>query len=174
MTLFVTVGSTRFDSLIDQILTDALAEQLVEFGFVKLTLQVGKSVYDPQRVEVLREEYNLEVEIYDYKSSITEDIEKSDVVIAHAGAGTSLEVLQTNKRLLIVVNDTLMDNHQQELADQLCEDKYAVQSQVHNLSKNLYLICDTKLTKFELRDPSKFESIFNEALRKVTTTTTNH
>jgi len=164
----VTVGSTRFDRLIDQVLTEESADQLNRLGFACLVLQAGSSDYDIKRVDLLRKEYKIDVEIYDYKSSIKEDIERADVVISHAGAGTCLEVLRANKRLLVVVNDTLMHNHQSELADELSRGNFVVQTSVENIPKSLDIICDTetKLEKFPPKDGSKFEKIFETALEK--------
>ena len=42
-------------------------------------------------------------------------------MISHAGAGTCIEVLQAGKTLAVIVNDSLMDNHQVELAEKLAE-----------------------------------------------------
>jgi UDP-N-acetylglucosamine transferase subunit ALG13 len=43
----------------------------------------------------------------------------ADLVISHAGAGSVLEALHAHKSLLVVVNDSLMDNHQTELAHKM-------------------------------------------------------
>lgn len=176
LTMFVTVGSTKFDDLVERILSDDTVNQIVELGFTKLILQVGSSQYDSKKVEQLREvsskdtSQKLVIELYNYKDSIDEDIERSDVIVGHAGAGTCLETLRNGKRLLIVVNEKLMGNHQSELADQLSRDNYVVQTTVLKFNENLALICDseTKLNKLPARNPSIFEEIFDEALKKVT------
>ncbi len=40
------------------------------------------------------------------------------------GSGSILEALRLKKRLIVVVNDRLMDNHQQELADAMMQENY--------------------------------------------------
>lgn len=59
---------------------------------------------------------NIAVECYSYKPSLKEDLLAADVVIGHAGAGTILESLALRKKMAVVINDHLMDNHQSELA----------------------------------------------------------
>lgn len=171
LTMFVTVGSSKFDKLVKTILSDESINQIIELGFSKLIMQVGSSTYDKERLDQLKEYCinDLDIELYNLKPSISEDIEKADVVIGHAGAGTCLEVLRNHKRLLIVVNDTLMDNHQSELADQLSQDNFVIQTTVDKFNVDLGRICDseTKLNKFPAKQSAKFEEIFDEALRKV-------
>ena len=41
------------------------------------------------------------------------------LIVSHAGAGSILEGMRLGKLMLVVVNDALMHNHQQELAQEL-------------------------------------------------------
>ena len=50
--------------------------------------------------------------------------ENADLIISHAGAGSCLEALENRRRLLVVINESLMDNHQIELACALKECNY--------------------------------------------------
>ena len=43
------------------------------------------------------------------------------MTISHCGAGTLIETLRGGATAIAVVNETLMDNHQSELADELAE-----------------------------------------------------
>ncbi len=54
------------------------------------------------------------------------DVASASLVISHAGAGSCLEALEANKPLIVVVNDTLMHNHQTELAKKLADDGHCV------------------------------------------------
>lgn len=53
-------------------------------------------------------------------------MEEADLVVSHAGAGTCLEVCDLGRPLIAVVNSSLMDNHQGELAAALDERGVAV------------------------------------------------
>ncbi|XP_005799536.1 UDP-N-acetylglucosamine transferase subunit ALG13 homolog isoform X2 [Xiphophorus maculatus] len=119
-TVFVTVGSTRFDELIESV-TSSEATQVLKFrGYERLVLQVGKGSLLPDADSCA----HLSVEAFRFKDSIAEDMKQADLVISHAGAGSCLEALGAGKPLLVVVNDKLMDNHQLELARQLHMDHH--------------------------------------------------
>uniref|UniRef100_A0A8C5C513 UDP-N-acetylglucosamine transferase subunit ALG13 n=1 Tax=Gadus morhua TaxID=8049 RepID=A0A8C5C513_GADMO len=99
-------------------------------GFERLVLQVGRGSVLPGPESGL----DLTLEAFRFKDSISEDIARADLVISHAGAGSCLEALGARKPLLVVVNNKLMDNHQQELARQL-----------HKESHLLYCTCRSVL-----------------------------
>lgn len=42
----------------------------------------------------------------------------------HSGSGSIMEALSLQKPLVVVINDRLMNNHQTELARQLCKDSH--------------------------------------------------
>ncbi|VFV42832.1 udp-n-acetylglucosamine transferase [Lynx pardinus] len=87
-------------------------------GYDRLVLQIGrgKVVPEPFRTE------SFALDVYRYKDSLKEDLEKADLVISHAGAGSCLETLENRKPLVVVINEKLMNNHQLELAKQLHKD----------------------------------------------------
>lgn len=99
--------------------------------------QEENSVYRTDRNKFLN------VSVYRYKSTLTHDIEQADLIIGHAGAGTILEALKVNvshcsllldytiifkcsfqKKLLVVINESLMQNHQWELANELASKQH--------------------------------------------------
>lgn len=52
--------------------------------------------------------------------------EKEGVVITHAGAGSILEGLRMGVAMIVVANPRLLDNHQEELAEELARQGYVV------------------------------------------------
>ncbi|XP_040577170.1 UDP-N-acetylglucosamine transferase subunit ALG13 [Lepeophtheirus salmonis] len=158
MRIFVTVGTTQFDALISAVLFDPdLNSVFIEKNVTHLTLQVGNSKFSSD----IKKGTFRSIELYKFSSNILPDIEEADLVISHAGAGSCFEVLCANKPLLIVVNEALMGNHQNELADKL--KSYAAVSSIDRLAQTLK---DYPFTKepFPEGNPKAFsdfiESIF--------------
>jgi len=60
----------------------------------------------------------------DYRPSLMSDIQSTTLMISHAGAGSIMEGLEQHKKLLVVINPTLMNNHQSELAGALSSRGY--------------------------------------------------
>jgi UDP-N-acetylglucosamine transferase subunit ALG13 len=81
----------------------------------------------------------VQLELIDYVKSIGPHLEWADVVISHAGSGTILETLRmpdgTRPNLIVVPNETLMDNHQKELAKALSEQRYVYSGLLHPKKK---------------------------------------
>lgn len=120
--VFVTVGTTSFDELIKVLIDnhDELKDILAEIGCSKITIQYGRGTVVPDKLINVVET----VEIFQFKPSLDKEIDEADLVISHAGAGSILESLRKKKKLLVVVNETLMDNHQLELAQALRNKEY--------------------------------------------------
>ena len=93
---------------------------------------------------------------YDYKVSISEDIENADLVISHAGAGTCIEVLNAKKPLIAVVNESLMNNHQSELANQLTSDGHCLNCIPETLERTFIYLDESKLKPLPPAKPEFF------------------
>ena len=66
----------------------------------------------------------IRVRWYRFRPSLAADMERADVILTHAGAGTLVEALAASssarpKVINAVINSTLMHNHQLELAEEL-------------------------------------------------------
>uniref|UniRef100_A0A182JYB7 Methionine aminopeptidase n=1 Tax=Anopheles christyi TaxID=43041 RepID=A0A182JYB7_9DIPT len=118
--VFVTVGTTEFEALVRTVTSAAVLEQLARLGCATLTVQFGKG--ESPNVKHIQKHTTIRLSAYGLKSSIGDDISQADLVISHAGAGSCIEVLEAGKPLIVVVNDTLMNNHQTELAERLAND----------------------------------------------------
>lgn len=111
----------------------------------------------PVKYKLNRDWYaGIELEEYDLKSSILPDIEQADLVIGHAGAGTCLEVLKAGKPLIVVINDTLMDNHQTELSRALTSQGLVVSCTTVDLPRTLARLDVNKLRKLRPGRPEAF------------------
>jgi beta-1,4-N-acetylglucosaminyltransferase len=144
--VFVTVGTTRFDELIRELLRNEdvfMAMQTV------VRMQVGKCD---------------QKDIYQYKPSLKEDFEWADVVISHAGSGSILESLRMRKACLAVINERLMDNHQNELAYELAASGYLIACTVANLREHLITFLEKRshLKVFPEAHPERFLKVLHE------------
>ena len=107
MNIFVTVGTGKFDQLIKEMDKIALNKKY------QIIAQIGKSNYLPKNISYFR-----------FKSSLVEEYKKADLVIAHAGAGTTYEVLSMQKKLISVANLNRTDQHQLDIVKKMSQEKY--------------------------------------------------
>mmetsp|Transcript_1844 Transcript_1844/g.4853 ORF Transcript_1844/g.4853 Transcript_1844/m.4853 type:complete len:318 (-) Transcript_1844:820-1773(-) len=117
--IFVTVGTTQFDALISSATSEVALEWMERQGFSSLTVQYGRG----EKPE-LPSCCSLEIQTYDFRPSLMADMERADLILSHAGAGTVMEVLRMKKTLIVVINTDLMDNHQTELAGAMADRKH--------------------------------------------------
>mmetsp|Transcript_5859 Transcript_5859/g.8266 ORF Transcript_5859/g.8266 Transcript_5859/m.8266 type:complete len:203 (+) Transcript_5859:45-653(+) len=145
-TVFVTVGTTQFDSLINVVSSVEFLQKIALHGFRRLVIQYGTGA-PPALVTVIghnsssgtttvrptREGCDIDIswEAYRFKSSLEPDMQNADLIVSHAGAGSIMEGLSickernksvtgnNCKKLVVVINDILMNNHQSELAEAL-------------------------------------------------------
>lgn len=82
-----------------------------------------------------------------------------DLVIGHAGAGTCLDILTNRKPGVLVINDKLMNNHQQELALHMKKEGYLECCTVEELENCLQ---NLNVNERKLYEPGKNMSSFVE------------
>ncbi|XP_028570549.2 UDP-N-acetylglucosamine transferase subunit ALG13 [Podarcis muralis] len=157
---FVTVGTTSFDDLIAAVTAPEALQVLQDLGYSRLVLQVGRGTVCP--VSTSTPTFTLEV--FRFKNSLSEDVQTADLVISHAGAGSCLEVLEAGTPLLVVVNDKLMDNHQLELARQLCRDGHLFYCTCRTLLKTLQTSDFSTLKPFPPGQPEKFAAFLDKVM----------
>jgi len=90
MHTFVTIGSTRFDLLIKEILSPHTLEALKSRRCTTLTVQCGNSAFEQASLIAKGETVNLsiegiQVELWKFKPALIKEYEKADLVISHAG-----------------------------------------------------------------------------------------
>mmetsp|Transcript_41249 Transcript_41249/g.74586 ORF Transcript_41249/g.74586 Transcript_41249/m.74586 type:complete len:184 (-) Transcript_41249:20-571(-) len=124
--IFATVGTTSFDALVQQLDTIAFHKAARELGYKQIVVQKGRGSYIPKLTKAappdgVEAEDLLCMTAYDFKPSLDDDIERAQLIVSHAGAGSILEAVRAGRRLLVVVNPLLMDNHQLEMAEVMQE-----------------------------------------------------
>ncbi|XP_011866108.1 PREDICTED: UDP-N-acetylglucosamine transferase subunit ALG13 homolog [Vollenhovia emeryi] len=144
-TVFVTVGTTKFDELITTVLSRTVLEALSARDYKHLILQTGNTNLKPDCTA----RYGFrKIETFGLSPSIGEYMQLADLVISHAGAGSVLEALENHKHLIVVINDLLMDNHQTELAEQLYKDEHLYYCTCRDLPRVIQTMDLTKLKPF--------------------------
>lgn len=109
MKIFVTVGTTRFDSLIEFIDLN-LSKDIYDVIF-----QISDGKYKPSNFKY-----------FEFSSSISEYYFKTDLVITHAGAGSIYQLLEIQKKMIIVPNMERIDGHQLDIAEYMSRNKHAL------------------------------------------------
>ncbi|RCK56326.1 UDP-N-acetylglucosamine transferase subunit ALG13 [Candida viswanathii] len=200
-TVLVTTGATvTFTSLIETILTLKFITSVTNVGVTNLIIQYGNEIKNCKHIstqffqnqleysnlvsrgkfdtsqdlsKIVLQNDSIKIVAFPYDSNISDFINKSDVVISHAGTGSIIDTLRNNKKLIVVVNDKLMDNHQLEIANEFAKLQYCLSYAVGDLERDTFfgalkglLKGEIKLKKFPEVDGSIVETIISEELEK--------
>lgn len=159
--IFVTVGTTSFDELITWVFDEKTLGYFKKWKTEEVRVQLGSSkVYTEEQKKIGNILFNL----YQYKDSLLEDYSWADLVIGHGGAGTVSDVLDLGKPLLVIPNETLMDNHQIELGDFLQEEQYAFSSRLKDAHSILSNVKRGGLRKFPSKNTEKFGEVLENLM----------
>lgn len=131
--IFVTVGSTDFDSLVRAV--DTLAPSLEGTG----VMQIGGGQYEPSNMPFFR-----------FANSLAPYYDQASLVIAHGGLATTMEVLMRRLPLVSVSNPDRYDNHQDDLLSTMEEEGYLVWCrQLTDLKQAIQTAQTTSLRPYE-------------------------
>lgn len=100
MRVFVTVGTTAFDELVQA--ADEAASEMSDKGFV---FQIADGSYIPRCGKW-----------FSYSADVDDEYGKADLVVCHAGAGSIYRLLEMGKKILVVPNTFRVDHHQLDIA----------------------------------------------------------
>ncbi|KZT09468.1 glycosyltransferase family 1 protein [Laetiporus sulphureus 93-53] len=167
--VFVTVGSTRFDSLVQTVLSVQLLEALRARGYSELVVQCGDSEFDVGSFEqagneLVQTNNGVNVHVWKFKPSLQEEYERADLVISHAGSGTILDVLRLGKPLIVVPNSRLLDNHQQELASALQSLGHLQATTTADLPQAIETLDVSSFVPFPQFNGSRFRELLDEEM----------
>ncbi|OCF71510.1 hypothetical protein I204_07568 [Kwoniella mangroviensis CBS 8886] len=177
-TLLVTVGSTLFPDLTDSFLSPSILALLelhrirrliIQYGRAELPLDHGLHIHLDGSGKGSVNVGGMRVELIGFTDDFEGLVRGSDWVVSHAGSGSILTTLRLNppKPLLVVPNESLMDNHQAELADEMGEKGNLMVSKVEDLEHTLpkFLSIDKHdIRPFPQMDQNRFKNVLDEMM----------
>jgi len=148
MNILVTVGTTRFDSLVEYI------DSHFKNSIFSITFQIADGKYKPKNFPY-----------FDYSENIDLYYNQSDFVVTHAGAGSIYKLLEKHKKIIIVPNLDRRDNHQLDIANFMSTNNYAISvADFDHLNKAFESIQGCEFSPFEKVDFNKTLEIINYCL----------
>lgn len=109
MKILVTVGTSPFDRLINTI------DEKVSSKTYDVCCQISSGNYIPKNHPYFK-----------FSNTFKLMMQQSDIVITHGGAGTVFQLLEMNKKIIIVPNLDRIDNHQIDLAEFIEHNNYGI------------------------------------------------
>jgi len=131
--IFITVGTTAFDSLIQAVDEISLAINK------KIICQIADGNYIPTQCEYFR-----------FKPTIEKEFRDAELIICHGGAGTLFKLLELRKKVIAVPNLERSDKHQSDLIDTLSAGNYIISCyKLSDLKDKILDIGKADLKKYE-------------------------
>ena len=169
MALFVTVGTTEFDELIRILDTEEFMEAVKLCGCKEVVIQYGRGQREPNYINHECSKHGIKFSSYRFKSSLEDDMSRASLIVSHCGAGSILEAVTKQKRLIVVINDSLQDNHQVELADAVNQSGYALsvspESVIDAIRSQLSIVGFSEQTReisFPINDPTALPTLLRD------------
>ncbi|TVY81783.1 UDP-N-acetylglucosamine transferase subunit alg13, partial [Lachnellula suecica] len=142
--IFVTTGATAdFPDLLANAVSDETLKTLSDLSFTRLTIQGGKLEEYFQKIKP-QDTRGIDIKFFDFNKNglhremmacqAKNGVSEEGLVVCHAGAGTILDAMRMGLPLVVVPNVSLLDNHQEELADELQRQGYVVKSDTKDLA----------------------------------------
>lgn len=148
--IFVTVGTSDFDQLVERI------DELAPFLRDQVVVQIGNGKYIPRNCEHFR-----------FAPSLDPYYDKADVVVAHGGLATTMEVLEKGKKLISVENTTCIDDHQTDILGVLAREGYLIWCRdLDELPSLLGRVPDVNLRSY-VAPPCRIAEAIKDFLRKL-------
>lgn len=164
MSCLVTVGSTNFDALL-KALDAKFIEALLARHISRVSIQIGRTGhYEPTDFVKQCEEAKIQADFFQFRPDFSDYVKGFDLIISHAGAGSVLDALHSKKKLLVIVNEQLMDNHQIELAEALAQQQYLYFARVSTFVDVLKAADFDQLKPFPDPDLSVFADLVDEEM----------
>ncbi|CDR43113.1 CYFA0S11e00364g1_1 [Cyberlindnera fabianii] len=175
--VFVTTGATvTFERLVKLSLDPKVLDLLSLQGYNKVIVQYGKSARAKElfedSIKNLNGSYqgeeclykNIIIEGIPFTADVDSVISGADLVLSHAGTGSILDTLRLKKKLVVVINDQLMDNHQEEVANSMMAGSHLIKSEpsLEKLLEALTLTETHDFTPLPTPKPNMIEQILQE------------
>lgn len=148
--IFVTVGTSDFDQLVEAV--DKLAPSLNH----RVVMQIGNGKYIPKNCEYFR-----------FAPTLDSYYDKADVVIAHGGLGTTIEVLLKGKKLISVENRACTDGHQAEILSAFAQEGHLIWCRDLDRLPSLLEQAPTAKLKPYTPPPCRIAEVVREFLKRI-------
>ncbi len=153
MKVFVTVGTSSFDSLFRRV--DEILNSRIEMEAIG---QIGTGRYKPNNFS----------KIFRFTKNIRKYYEWADFVISHGGAGTIYDILRFNKKAIVIPNRMAVEEHQVELVTELHKLGYIMKGDLERLPEQIELCLKYEFKPYTVNPGGRIYSTINEYIRSIT------